>query len=141
MKRMFAFRATHRFPTCYPAAPLTSRRKLQSPRLKVDSEYGMRREGIEPTASRSEPFSSAPRSAPAGAQRGPGVELSPQLTAFFTSAPILASSAAVNSIRAKEVGHMAPSSRCASSLKPNVAYLVLNFCAGWKKQTTLPSLA
>ena len=26
-------------------------------------------------------------------------------------------------------------------LKPNVAYLVLNFCALWKKQTTLPSLA
>jgi hypothetical protein len=28
-----------------------------------------------------------------------------------------------------------------ASLKPNVAYLVLNFCALWKKQTTLPSLA
>ena len=27
------------------------------------------------------------------------------------------------------------------SLKPNVAYLALNFCALWKKQTTLPSLA
>jgi hypothetical protein len=27
------------------------------------------------------------------------------------------------------------------SLKPNVAYLVLNFCPLWKKQTTLPSLA
>jgi hypothetical protein len=27
------------------------------------------------------------------------------------------------------------------SLKPNVAYLVLNFCALWKKQTTLPPLA
>ena len=26
-------------------------------------------------------------------------------------------------------------------LKPNVAYRVLNFCAFWKKQTTLPSLA
>src|SRR5262249_35846411 len=25
--------------------------------------------------------------------------------------------------------------------KPNVAYLVLNFCALWKKQTTWPSLA
>src|SRR5438128_9193813 len=36
---------------------------------------------------------------------------------------------------------MAPSSRFALSLKPNVAYLVLNFCALWKKQTTLPSLA
>src|SRR6516165_8844218 len=64
-----------------------------------------------------------------------------QLTAFFTSAPILASSAAVNSVSAKAVGHRAPSSRFAWSLKPNVAYLVLNFCAAWKKQTTLPSLA
>src|SRR5436853_7700000 len=36
---------------------------------------------------------------------------------------------------------MVPSSSCAASLKPSVAYLVLNFCAGWKKQTTLPSLA
>ena len=36
---------------------------------------------------------------------------------------------------------MAPSSRFALSLKPSVAYLVLNFCALWKKQTTLPSLA
>src|SRR5947209_9048237 len=26
-------------------------------------------------------------------------------------------------------------------MKPNVASLVLNFCALWKKQTTLPSLA
>src|ERR1700681_3786362 len=67
--------------------------------------------------------------------------LSPQLTAFFTSAPILASSAAANSVRAKAVGHMAPSSRFALSLKPSVTYLVLNFCALWKKQTTLPSLA
>jgi hypothetical protein len=51
------------------------------------------------------------------------------LTAFFTSSPILASSAAVNSFRAKAVGHMAPSSSFAVSLKPNVAYLALNFCA------------
>jgi hypothetical protein len=71
---------------------------------------------------------------------GPSGELSPQLTAFFTSAPILASSAAVNSFSAKAVGHMARSSRFALSLKPSVAYLVLNFCAGWKKKTTLPSL-
>src|SRR5207302_5141485 len=62
-------------------------------------------------------------------------------TAFFTSAPILASSAAVNSFSAKAVGHMVPSSSFALSLKPKVAYLVLNFCALWKKQTTLPSLA
>src|SRR5512134_2322928 len=65
----------------------------------------------------------------------------PQLTAFFTSAPIFASSAAVNFVSAKEVGHMAPSSRLAVSLKPNVAYLELNFSAGVKKQTTFPSLA
>jgi DNA-binding CsgD family transcriptional regulator len=74
-------------------------------------------------------------------QAGSSGRFSPQLTAFFTSAPILASSAAVSSVSAKAVGHMAPSSRFAVSLKPNVAYLVLNFCAGWKKQTTLPSLA
>jgi hypothetical protein len=42
--------------------------------------------------------------------------LSPQLTAFFTSAPILASSAAVSSFNAKAVGHMWPSSRFALSL-------------------------
>src|SRR5437016_10537878 len=64
-----------------------------------------------------------------------------QLTALFTSAPILASSAAVNFFSAKAVGHMWPSSRVALSLKPSVAYLVLNFCAAWKKQTTLPSFA
>src|SRR2546425_2697810 len=69
------------------------------------------------------------------------IGVSAQLTAFFTSAPILASSAAVNSFSAKATGHRAPSSRFAASLKPNVAYLVLNFCAGWKWQTTSPSLA
>src|SRR5262249_17350673 len=67
--------------------------------------------------------------------------LSPQLTAFFTSAPILASSAAVNSVSAKAIGHRAPSSRFALSLKPSVMYLSLNICAPRKKQTTLPSLA
>src|SRR5262245_50660921 len=72
---------------------------------------------------------------------GPCGECRHQLTAFFTSEPILASSAAVNSFSAKATGHRAPSSRFASSLKPNEAYLVLNFCALWKKQTTLPSLA
>src|SRR2546425_6792064 len=76
---------------------------------------------------------------PTGA--GPVIDLSPQLTAFLTSAPILASSSAGNFVRAKAVGHMVASSRGAASLKPNVAYLVLNFCAGWKKQTVLPSLA
>src|SRR3984893_1691916 len=70
-----------------------------------------------------------------------GGRLSPQLTAFFTSAALLPSSAAVNSISAKATGHMAPSSRFAASLKPSVAYLVWNFCALWKWQTTLLSLA
>ena len=68
------------------------------------------------------------------------LRFSPQLTAFFTSAPILASSAAVNCVSAKATGHRAPSSRFAASLKPSVAYLVLNFCALWKWQTILPSL-
>src|SRR2546422_11356911 len=36
---------------------------------------------------------------------------------------------------------MLPSSRFALSLKPNVAYLVLNFAADWKWQRTLSSLA
>src|SRR5258708_11517208 len=35
---------------------------------------------------------------------------------------------------------MLPSSRFAWSLKPSVAYRVLNFCAGWKWQMILPSL-
>src|SRR6266540_6189887 len=63
---------------------------------------------------------------------GPSGELGPYLAAFFTSAAILASSAAVNPFSAKPVGHMEPSSRFALSLKPNVAYLVLNFAAAWK---------
>ena len=78
---------------------------------------------------------------PSGFSRPRWSELSPQLTAFFTSATIRFSSAAVNSFSAKEVGHMAPSSRFAASWKPNVEYLELNFCALWKKQTTFPSLA
>src|SRR5438874_3249811 len=69
------------------------------------------------------------------------VQRPPQLTAFFTRAPILASSMAVNSFSAKSTGHTVPSSSFALSLKPNVAYLALNLCALWKKQTTLPLLA
>src|SRR5512135_1352763 len=61
--------------------------------------------------------------------------------AFFRSARILASSVVVSSFSANEVGHMGLLSRFALSLKPSVAYLVLNFWALWKKQTTLPSLA
>ena len=48
-------------------------------------------------------------------------ELVPQRTAFFTSAAIFASSLAVSAFSAKEVGHMAPSSRFAVSLNPTVA--------------------
>lgn len=50
-----------------------------------------------------------------------------QPIACFTSAVILASSAAVHAVSANAVGHIAPSSRCALSLKPSVAYRVLNF--------------
>src|SRR5450759_2289346 len=64
-----------------------------------------------------------------------------QFTAFFMSAPILASSAELNSFSAKAIGHMCPSSRFASLLKPSVMYLSLNFCPLRKKQMTLPSLA
>lgn len=64
---------------------------------------------------------------------------SDQLAAFFTSAAIFASAAAVNSFRANDVGHIAPSSSLAWSLKPNVAYLDLNLSLLWKKHTTLPS--
>ena len=55
--------------------------------------------------------------------------VAPQPTAFLTSAPIRASSTAVSAFNANAVGHMLPSSRLALSLKPNVAYRVLNFCA------------
>jgi len=53
----------------------------------------------------------------------------------------MAASVPVNSFSAKATGHIAPSSSFALSLKPNVEYLVLNFCAGWKWQMILPSLA
>jgi hypothetical protein len=65
----------------------------------------------------------------------------PQLVAVLTSLPIIFSTAGVNLFRAKEVGQMSPSSRFAACWKPKVAYLALNFCPLWKKQTTLPSLA
>src|SRR5207249_3614450 len=73
--------------------------------------------------------------------RGDDGGLLDQPTAFFTSAPILASSAAVTFVSAKATGHMEPSSSFAVSLKPNIAYRSLNFPALRKKQTTLPSLA
>ena len=62
------------------------------------------------------------------------------LTACLTSFAILASSAFVNFLSAKATGHMEPSSSFALSLKPNIAYLSLNFAAFRKKQTTFPSL-
>ena len=64
-----------------------------------------------------------------------------QPVAFFTSAAIFASSAAVSSLIAKATGHIEPSSSLAESLKPKVEYRALNFCAPWKKHTTLPSRA
>ena len=92
-----------------------------------------------PTAGRSSGRSRRRRPEPPGGRvRGAAVA---QPAAFFTSSPILFSSAAVNVVSAKAVGHMVPSSRFAASLKPSVAYLALNFFASWKKQTTLPSLA
>jgi hypothetical protein len=80
-------------------------------------------------AGRSRPSTRASPAIPYGGSSG---WLGPQLTAFFTSAPILASLSVVNSVRAKEVGHMVPSSRFAAGLKPNVAYLSLNFDAAVK---------
>ncbi len=71
----------------------------------------------------------------------PAPSVSPQLIALFTSAAIVASTSAVSSLSANAVGHMEPWSRFALSLKPSVAYLVLNFCAGWKWQRTSPSFA
>jgi hypothetical protein len=47
-----------------------------------------------------------------------------QPTAFFTKARIFVSHAAVSSVSANDVGHIAPSSRLAASSKPNVAYRV-----------------
>src|SRR5262249_46665919 len=63
---------------------------------------------------------------PTAGQGGPVGGLGLQLTAFFTSAPILASSTAVGSVRANSVGHMVSSPRFVMSLKPSVAYVVLN---------------
>jgi hypothetical protein len=67
-----------------------------------------------------------------GWRGGPGCELGSQLIALFTSLLILFSSVPVHDVSANSTGHMAPSSRFALSLKPSVAYLVLNFSAGLK---------
>ena len=68
----------------------------------------------------------------------PAVE--PQLTAFFTSAPIFTSSVAVNSFSAKATGHPVPSSRFALSLKPDVAYLALETCAHFERSSDVAVL-
>jgi hypothetical protein len=94
-----------------------------------------------PTGARSVTRGNASSRPPIPPRAGPGGEFGPQLTAFFTSARICASSAGVNFVSAKAVDHMAPSSRFAASWKPSVEYLELYCCALWKKQTTLPSLA
>ena len=59
--------------------------------------------------------------------------------ALLTRSTISLSTVSVISVMAKDVGHMLPRSSFALSLKPSVAYLLLNFPAFWKKQTTLPS--
>jgi hypothetical protein len=64
-----------------------------------------------------------------------------QPTAVVTSSTTFSSTAGVHSRRANAVGHIAPSSSRAGSLKPKVEYRVENFCEPWKKHTTLPSLA
>ena len=63
---------------------------------------------------------------------GPACVLGSQLIALVTSSLILFSSVRVHDVSANSTGHMAPSSRFALSLKPSVAYLVLNFSAGLK---------
>lgn len=65
-------------------------------------------------------------------------ELRPQLTALFTSATIRSSSAGVSALSAKEVDHMLPSSRFAAPLKPNVAYLSLNFDGNLTPSVEIP---
>lgn len=60
-----------------------------------------------------------------------------QLTAFFTSAVSRFATSSSTSVTAHDVGHIRPSSRCASGLKPKDEYRSLNFDAGVKKQTTL----
>src|SRR5512139_853287 len=93
-----------------------------------------------PTGSHQDPPAEVGRSGGHAVGRS-GTLARSQPAARFTSALILASSAAVSSFRAKATGHMGPSSRCALSLKPKVAYLVLNLCAPWKKQRTLSPAA
>ncbi len=73
---------------------------------------------------------------------GDALRLRTQLTAFFRSAAIFASSAAVSFVvNAKAVGHIVPSSSFAMPSKPSVEYRALNLAMGWKKQRTLPSFA
>jgi uncharacterized protein YndB with AHSA1/START domain len=129
-ERFEAGRAASRLRSSSAKKCLVECERASSPPGRTRS-LGMtsRRPSVSLTGSaQARPTPARPRPTPSrGSER-----LSPQLTAFLTSAPILASSAPVNSFSAKEVGHMAPSSRFALSLKPNVAYLALNLCALWK---------
>jgi hypothetical protein len=101
----------------------------------VPMSFGRSTVGVDPSSSPSlhPTAASATTASPMGsAERMVLIGAGAQLTAFFTSALIFASSVAVNFVSAKEVGHMAPSSRFAVALKPNDAYLSLNFDAGVK---------
>src|SRR5262249_8236467 len=135
-------RGRHRGPGIATSAPGRSSPTPAGPLLEPDAgahpDEGVDvAEAIAQAQHGQAPFDDDPASDRLGRHQAlqPAERLGPQLTACFTSAAILASSAAVSSVSAKAIGHMAPSSRCAVSLKPSVAYLVLNFCAGWKKQT------
>jgi hypothetical protein len=59
---------------------------------------------------------------------------------FFTSPLIFASSVAVHSFSANEVGHTDPSTRLSESLKPDVAYLVVELLGDLKKADHLAFL-
>ena len=114
----------------------TGARRPGAPRPRGPQDHGHLREGH----GRGRPRRGPPLPRPAGAARTHRVA-GDQPTAFFTSSAMRFSSAAVREASANDVGHIEPSSRFASSLKPSVAYRVLNFEAAWKKTTTLPSLA
>src|SRR5439155_16729431 len=76
--------------------------------VRAETDVAFRpHQGFRPPAREWAPFPSlqSTTTSRGGARAGPSGELSPQLTAFFTSAPILASSAAVSSVSAKAAGH------------------------------------
>jgi hypothetical protein len=126
--RGVALRLTGRRPRACACQPHVRRRPGGGlPRSGIGRLAGARMASANGPAPRVGPF--ALGGAPSG---GAGCGLGVQLTAFFTSAAMLFSSAAVSRLSANEVGHMLPWSRFADSLKPNDAYLSLNFDAGVK---------